>query len=71
MSRNYTDSHDDNVLDTCWSFGGTAADCAGVAENLDAQLTVVCDKIEALEDEIAVLKDDLIKLRHDQEGGEA
>lgn len=56
MSRDYTTSADDNVLDKCEEFGGLAADCARIAEILDDKINQRDDTIAKLENQIGELE---------------
>lgn len=51
MRLNNTTPAQDDILSTCEDFGGTAAEAAEVAQDLDSQLTAAKERIKELEEE--------------------
>jgi len=67
MSRNYTTSAEDRVIEQCEAFGGIAAECAEIAQDLDSKLSDAMDKIDALEKQIDKLQNVKPELEFDPE----
>ena len=52
MKLQHCSGSQDDILTTCESFGGKAAEAAEIAEELDKQLIAADDKIETLRSEV-------------------
>jgi len=52
MRLTHTTSAQDTVLEACENFGGEAAACAEIAQELDSKLSDAIDKIEDLQQQL-------------------
>jgi len=59
MTLNHTTGTEDAILTTANEAGGIAAEAAGIAERIDAELSKATDKIEELENDLMQAKESM------------